>query len=223
MDTRSGEPRLNALNGKTSARTRADSVYATSIKPILDRVVGTILLIIVSPVIAVVALAVLIKLGRPVFYSHVRVGQNGVPFRVHKFRTMLPDRRRTHDGFDGEERRANHKSSNDPRHTKAGRFLRARRLDEFPQLWNVVKGEMSLVGPRPEVPSEVEKYEDWQHRRHIVKPGLTGLWQISEYNGQPMREHTELDIEYLERIGFFEDLRILARTPLAMLGKRAGK
>lgn len=222
MDIR-GEPRLDAFTGQIPTTAPVQGAYATSVKPVLDRLLGSLLLIFASPIIAVVALVVLFKLGRPVFYSHVRIGHKGVPFRLYKFRTMLPDRRQAQNGFKGEDRRANHKSPHDPRHTTAGRVLRARRLDELPQLWNVVKGEMSLVGPRPEVPSEVGKYEDWQHRRHLVKPGLTGLWQISEHNGEPMREHTELDLEYLERIGFVEDLRILAKTPLAMLGRRSGR
>lgn len=221
MDTRRSESALNASNGHASEL--PSGTYLNHIKPVLDRVIGLLLLVLAVPVLAVIALFVVLAIGRPIFYSQTRIGHNGEPFRLHKFRTMLPDRRRSQNGFGGKDRRSNHKSPEDPRHTGIGRYLRSSRLDELPQLWNVVKGDMSLVGPRPEVPSEVAKYEDWQHRRHVVKPGITGLWQISEQNGKPMRECTELDLEYLERIGFFEDMGILLRTPLAMLGKKRGR
>lgn len=220
MDTRRGESALNALNGHVPA---PESTYLNHIKPVLDRMIGVLLLILALPVLAVITIFVYFTIGRPIFYSQTRIGHNGEPFRLHKFRTMLPDRRRSQNGFGGQDRRSNHKSPEDPRHTGIGRYLRSSRLDELPQLWNVIKGEMSLVGPRPEVPSEVAKYKDWQHRRHVIKPGITGLWQISEQNGKPMRECTELDLEYLDKVGFLEDMGILLRTPLAMLGRKRGR
>ncbi|HEX6946693.1 MAG TPA: sugar transferase [Acidimicrobiia bacterium] len=221
MDTRSSESRLDALHD-AEFESLTSRIYLRLVKPVIDRVLGALLLIIASPLLLIVAIVVRVTLGRPVLYSRPRIGYRGKPFTLHKFRTMQPDRREVQVPFDGEERRKNHKSKHDPRHTRVGRFLRATRLDELPQLWNVVKGEMSLVGPRPEVPAIVERYEPWQHQRHLVKPGLTGLWQISEQNGKPMHECTEIDIEYLRKIGFFQDVSILAKTPLAMLGKRKG-
>jgi lipopolysaccharide/colanic/teichoic acid biosynthesis glycosyltransferase len=101
-------------------------------------------------------------------------------------------------------------------------MLRATRLDELPQFLNVVKGDMSMVGPRPELPEIVSRYEPWQHHRHIVKPGVTGPWQISDQNGDLMFEHTEIDLAYLEQIGFLKDMGILLRTPAAMLGGKKG-
>lgn len=223
MDTRQSESALDTSNGHIQpAVLPDDGPYATWVKPILDRVLGVVLLVIAIPIIALVVVVVALTIGIPVFYSQTRIGRNGEPFRLHKFRTMHPDRRQDQTSFAGEERRRTHKSPDDPRHTLVGRALRASRLDELPQLWNVIRGEMSLVGPRPEVPSVVEHYEPWQHRRHLVKPGLTGLWQISEQNGKPMHECTEIDLEYLERLGFLEDMGIMLRTPLAMLGKRRG-
>jgi len=100
---------------------------------------------------------------------------------------------------------------------RVGALMRAFHLDELPQLWNVIKGDMSLVGPRPELPQIVERYAEWQHRRHVVKPGLTGLWQVSELNGHPMHECTEVDLEYLSTMGLGTDLSILIRTPVAVL------
>jgi lipopolysaccharide/colanic/teichoic acid biosynthesis glycosyltransferase len=89
-------------------------------------------------------------------------------------------------------------------------------------LWNVIKGEMSLVGPRPELPEIVQNYQSWQHQRHSIKPGVTGLWQVSQYNGQPMHEHTEIDLAYLKQVSFLLDMKILILTPIAMLGNRKG-
>jgi lipopolysaccharide/colanic/teichoic acid biosynthesis glycosyltransferase len=197
-------------------------VYPNLVKPVLDRVIGLVLLILSSPVIAVSALAILVTMGRPVFYSQERVGLNGRVFRFYKLRSMIPDRRTSQVDYIGPERRIIHKSHGDPRVTSVGRILRATRLDELPQFLNVVKGDMSMVGPRPELTEIVRRYEPWQHHRHIVKPGVTGPWQISDHNGDLMLEHTEIDLAYLEQVGFLYDLGILARTPMAMLGGKKG-
>ena len=197
-------------------------VYPNLVKPVFDRLMGLGLLILFSPVIAASALAILVTVGRPVFYSQDRVGMHGQVFRFYKLRTMIPDRRLAHLGYVGNERRVTHKSHDDPRVTQVGRILRATRLDELPQFLNVVKGDMSMVGPRPELPEIVSRYSPWQHHRHVVKPGVTGPWQISNRNGDLMFEHTDIDLAYLEQIGFLHDLGILARTPAAMLGGRRG-
>jgi lipopolysaccharide/colanic/teichoic acid biosynthesis glycosyltransferase len=189
-------------------------------KPVLDRAIGLLLLIVFSPVIAVSALAVIVTMGRPVFYSQQRIGLGGRAFRLYKIRTMIPDRRVVGGAYTGADRRVTHKSVDDPRVTLVGRALRATRFDELPQFLNVVKGEMSMVGPRPELPEIVSRYEPWQHHRHLVKPGVTGPWQISNRNGDLMYQHTEIDLEYLEQIGFIHDLGILVRTPMAMVGRR---
>lgn len=226
MDTHgAGSPSITSINGSTrpDPRPRPKGVYIRVVKPALDRVLGLILLLVSLPVVLIAGVAVLISLGRPIFYSQQRIGLDGKPFRLHKLRTMIPDRRVVppHQYQGGERRRA-HKSPDDPRVTRLGRVLRALRLDELPQFWNVVKGDMSLVGPRPELPEIVERYQPWQHQRHMVKPGVTGPWQVSQRNGKPMHECTQIDLEYLDRIGLLHDLRILARTPMAMLGDRRG-
>ena len=200
--------------------------YPRLIKPVLDRAIGLLMLILFSPVIAASALAVLVTMGRPVFYSQQRIGLGGRAFRLYKIRTMIPDRRVGEDGYSGADRRLVHKSTDDPRVTMVGKALRATRFDELPQFLNVVKGEMSMVGPRPERPKYVElpeivrRYEPWQHDRHLVKPGVTGPWQVSNHNGDLMYQHTEIDLEYLEQISFTHDLGILARTPMAMVGRK---
>ncbi len=188
------------------------------VKPAVDRVGALVLLVVASPILAVVALAVRLRLGSPVIYRQTRVGQGGRPFTVYKFRSMRPDRRATTPAEPpGEERRVDHKSPDDPRLVPLGRRLRSASLDELPQLFNVLRGEMSLVGPRPELPSVVARYEPWQHRRHEVKPGLTGLWQIKARGDVPMHEGTELDLDYVDQVSLGTDLRILMRTPMALL------
>ena len=121
------------------------------------------------------------------------------------------------------DRRETHKSDEDPRHTRVGRFLRRYSLDELPQLINVLRGEMSFVGPRPELASVVaENYRPGLEQRHLVKPGLTGLWQVSARGNGPMHENGEWDLVYVEHVSLRTDLQILAKTPAAMLGDRTG-
>lgn len=194
--------------------------YRTRIKPILDIVMAIVLLIVLAPVILISVVLVALSLGLPVIYTQDRIGLDGRRFKLYKLRTMIPDRRSDRGTYIGPERRMTHKSRKDPRVTAVGRLLRAVRFDELPQLWNVVRGDMSLVGPRPELPEIVANYDDWQHQRHTVKPGLTGLWQVSDHNGTPMHECTEVDIEYIEMLSFSSDISILLRTPAAMFQRR---
>jgi len=197
--------------------------YERFVKPVVDRVAGVVLTVLTLPIVVVVGVAVAVSMGRPVLFRQRRVGRFGYEFLVVKFRTMGPDRRLASpaDGRDS-ERRVNHKSSDDPRHTSVGRFLRKWSLDEIPQFWNVAAGDMSLVGPRPELPSIVDRYEPWQHRRHEVKPGLTGLWQVSARGSGPMHEATDIDVAYVDNVTFANDLKILLQTPAATLGTQKG-
>lgn len=200
---------------------RASSTYARFVKPAIDRILGVVLLVVFAPILASVAMAVRVKLGSPLLYVQPRVGKDGAQLRFVKFRTMLPDRRKQVLPFDGPDKRLTHKTHADPRHTSFGRILRKTTLDELPQLLQVVRGEMSLVGPRPELQSVVdEKYEPWQHLRHVVKPGLTGLWQVTARQADRlMYEDTDIDLQYIERMSFALDLRILIATPLVALGR----
>jgi lipopolysaccharide/colanic/teichoic acid biosynthesis glycosyltransferase len=226
MQVLGGEPpSLGHIEGDSSTAVprRLLGVYARFAKPIIDFLIGLVLLVLFSPLILVAAVMILATMGQPVFYSQERIGKHGETFRLHKLRTMVPDRRkaRSHD-YEGPDRRRTHKSPNDPRVSRVGKLLRSMRLDELPQFWNVVKGDMSLVGPRPEMPEIVRSYEPWQHQRHVVKPGVTGPWQISHRNGKLMHECTELDIDYINQVGLWYDLKIMASTPRAMMGGRKG-
>jgi len=196
---------------------RWQSRYARRGKPAADRVLGLLLAVLLVPVALVVAAAVRASLGRPVFYRQIRVGRTGRAFTLYKFRSMLADRRVRDLPYDGVDRRVDYEADRDPRHTPLGRLLRASGLDELPQLWNVLLGDMSLVGPRPEVPVVVARYAEWEHARHLVRPGITGLWQVSARAAKPMSAHVAIDVDYVRTVSLGLDLRILARTLPALL------
>jgi lipopolysaccharide/colanic/teichoic acid biosynthesis glycosyltransferase len=198
--------------------------YGRLAKPVLDRLGGLVLTIATAPIVLVVVITLLASIGRPAIFRQERIGLNGSIFRIFKFRTMLPDQRNGGTGYHGPDRRHRHKTNGDPRHTKVGLFLRKWSLDEIPQFWNVALGQMSLVGPRPELVEIVQtKYEPWQHQRHLVKPGITGLWQVSARSDETlMYEHTGIDLEYVQNITFLKDAKILLRTVPAALGFRKG-
>lgn len=200
----------------------AFGTYARLVKPVIDVGGGVVLLVVLLPLAIVVAVAVRVGLGPGVIYRQRRVGRHGRSFTIYKFRTMRPDRRKAQVPFAGVDRRTCHKRDDDPRHTPLGRRLRRWRLDELPQLWNVIKGDMSLVGPRPELPHVVARYERWQHERHLVRPGLTGMWQVSDEANGLAHEGVHLDIAYLRRLSFLTDCAVLLRTvPVAL--RRGGR
>lgn len=200
----------------------APTVYERFAKPVCDLLGGLALFFLTLPLLAVCCMAVLLTMGPPALIRQQRVGRWGRVFTLYKIRTMMPDRRTNQIDFVGPERRLSHKTADDPRVTVVGRFLRRWSLDELPQFINVIKGDMSLVGPRPEMVDIVARYEPWQHARHAVKPGLTGLWQISERGGKLLHECTDMDLRYISEISLFNDLKILTATPLAALGLRRG-
>jgi len=198
----------------------ARSPYVRWLKPLIERALGVALGVLLLPLMAAIAVLLRKKLGPKVLITQQRAGLHGRQFAMYKFRTMLPDRRAQRRPVEV-DRRVCHKSPDDPRHTPIGRFLRAANLDELPQLWNIMKGEMTLVGPRPELVEIVEQYEPWQHYRHVVRPGLTGLWQVSQRtSGDLMHLRTDVDLEYVRTISFRTDLRILGETILEMTSGR---
>lgn len=168
------------------------------IKRLFDLVVGTLTLIAVAPVMLIVALAVRLDSPGPALFRQQRVGENGRLFTIYKFRSMTVDAEaRLHEVLrTDQDQPIAHKRPDDPRVTRVGRFIRRTSLDELPQLFNVLKGDMSLVGPRPEVPWLAAQYEDWQRKRFAVPPGMTGWWQISGRSDRPMQLHTDDDLYY---------------------------
>jgi lipopolysaccharide/colanic/teichoic acid biosynthesis glycosyltransferase len=192
----------------------AEAPVQRIVKRLLDVIVASVLLVVMLPILFVTAVAIKLDSPGPVHISQTRVGRGGRLFKMLKFRTMIPERRlRTHGPPPGmAERRKRHKSAADPRVTRVGRFLRRTCLDEVPQFWNVLLGDMSLVGPRPELPEIVARYASWQHGRHAVVPGITGWWQVNRSPDRLMHEDTELDLYYVENWSLRLDMLILVRT-----------
>ncbi len=207
-------------------RTAPSVSWALFLKHVLDRVIALTLLVALSWLFAVIAIAIKLTSKGPVIFRQSRGGKNGRPFSIFKFRTMRTDAEMQRD----ELQRFNvmsgpvFKVDNDPRITGVGRFLRKTSLDELPQLWNVLKGDMSLVGPRPLPMYEVERIEATAHRRRLsMKPGITCLWQISGRNNVTSFERwVALDLEYIDNWSPLLDLRILLRTiPVVLFGRGA--
>jgi lipopolysaccharide/colanic/teichoic acid biosynthesis glycosyltransferase len=197
----------------------------------LDLAVSVPLLVVLSPLLLGIAVAIRLDSGGPAIYRQRRVGLRRREFHVNKFRSMRTGASHArHKNYvhqlingtaEGEHAQGGlYKLVVDDRITRVGRLLRRFSLDELPQLWNVVRGEMSLVGPRPVIPYEVECYPDWWYARFAVKPGLTGLWQVSGRNEKTYEEMVTLDIEYARRRTIWLDIRILARTAWVVVTQR---
>ena len=184
------------------------------VKRVVDLLLGSIAVLAGLPLLAALAAAIWLEDRGPIFYWADRVGENREPFRMLKLRSMSMGA----DALQGEVNETDeagnviHKQPDDPRVTRVGRFIRRYSLDELPNLWNVLKGEMSLVGPRPELPWLVEKYEPWQLKRFAVPQGMTGWWQVTGRSDKPMHLHTEDDIYYIQNHSLWLDLQIMWRT-----------
>jgi exopolysaccharide biosynthesis polyprenyl glycosylphosphotransferase len=183
------------------------------VKRMFDLVISTATLLLSWPVMLTIAAAIKLDSPGPALFVQERIGENGRPFKMFKFRSMVvnaehlaPVTNRDAGGV------VVHKVPDDPRVTRVGRFIRRTSLDELPQLFNVIRGEMSLVGPRPELPRLVEHYEMWQRRRFAVPPGMTGWWQVNGRGDRLMHLHTEDDLYYIQNYSPLLDLRILWRT-----------
>jgi lipopolysaccharide/colanic/teichoic acid biosynthesis glycosyltransferase len=178
------------------------------VRRLFDLAGASLLLLLASPLLLLAAIAIKLDDGGPMLYRQRRVGKDGVDFELLKLRTMIVGAEKVGAGFAIDR--------GDPRITRAGRTLRRLSIDELPQLWNVVRGDMSLIGPRPTLRYQVERYTPRQRRRLDVKPGITGWAQIHGRARLPWDERIELDVWYVERRSAWLDLKILARTPLAL-------
>ncbi|EPY6466767.1 sugar transferase [Clostridium sporogenes] len=190
------------------------------IKKIIDLLGSIIGLILLSPILIITAIAIKLDSKGPVFFIQERVGKNEQAFNMYKFRSMV---------IDAEEKLYKLKDKNemsgpmfkmkdDPRITKIGRFIRKTSIDELPQLFNVLKGEMSLVGPRPNLPREVIKFTDYQKNKFLAKPGLTCYWQVMGRNNIDFEDWIELDIKYIRKRNTWEDIKLIFKTVGVLLG-----
>lgn len=195
-------------------------IFYHCFKRFFDELLSIVAIILLIPIFIIIS--ILIKAddpGRPIFYSQIRIGRNGQPFKMYKFRSMVVNADRKlkkllkYNEIDG----AMFKMKYDPRVTKIGRIIRKYSIDELPQLLNVIKGDMSLVGPRPPLEREVENYTEYDKQRLLVIPGCTGLWQVSERNNVGFHEMVELDIEYIDNANMWIDIQILLKTIWIMI------
>jgi lipopolysaccharide/colanic/teichoic acid biosynthesis glycosyltransferase len=205
------EPLAPAIAPALRPRTR----YERYVKRLLDIVGSSLLLVLTAPLMLVVASGVMVMLGRPIIFRQVRLSRGGVPFTMYKFRSMLPESAVPEDIRGPSEF---HAADDSLRHTHFGRLIRRLGLDELPQLWNVLKGDMSLVGPRPELPEVCEAFDLVHHPRHVVRPGMTGAWQVSERRDGFVHLNVHIDEAYVGNLTFRRDLVIVVRTFIVLLG-----
>jgi len=180
--------------------------YVRLLKPAIDRVAATVAIVLFAPVLIALAVTVRIKLGSPVLFRQSRPGKDGRAFQLCKFRTMTDSRDAAGNLLDDGDRL-----------TPFGKWLRSTSLDEVPELWNVLRGDMSLVGPRPLLTQYLELYSPEQGRRHCVKPGVTGLAQVSGRNALSWEQKFEFDLQYVNEISLWLDLKVLAKTVSSVL------
>ncbi|WHX69661.1 sugar transferase [Peribacillus frigoritolerans] len=193
-------------------------------KRLID-IIGSLLgLILLIPIFLIVAILIKIEDPKgPVFFKQVRVGKDETEFQMFKFRSMVTDaEERLKDLLTlNEVSGAMFKMKNDPRITKIGKFIRKTSIDELPQFWNVLKGDMSLVGPRPPLKREVEEYSSYDKQRLLVTPGCTGLWQVTARNNVGFEEMVELDIQYIQKRTIYFDMKIVLKTVVVLFGSKA--
>lgn len=193
------------------------------VKRLLDIICSLIGLIILSPTFLLVAILIKMEEAKgPIFFKQIRVGKDHITFCMYKFRSMATDaEERFNDVFElNEVSGAMFKIREDPRITRIGKFIRKTSLDELPQLWNVLKGEMSLVGPRPPLLREVEEYTTYDKQRLLVTPGCTGLWQVTERNNVGFKEMVELDLQYIRQRTILLDIKIMLKTAFVLIGSK---
>ena len=189
------------------------------VKRLFDIVASACGLILLSPLFLFLVIKIRSEDGGPAFYSQERIGKDEKPFKMWKFRSMVVDADKMLDKLEDQNEidGAMFKIKDDPRVTKIGHVIRKYSLDELPQLWNVLIGDMSLVGPRPPLPSEVEEYTNYDKQRLTVMPGCTGLWQVTKRNEADFDEMVWLDIVYINHSGAWEDLKLIIKTVLVMV------
>ncbi len=199
-----------------------DQAFGMIAKRLMDIGLASIGLVVLSPLFAVIAALMIATEGRPVFFRQIRVGLQGRPFTIVKFRTMVADAEERYAEVVAmsDTQGAAFKMTNDPRITRLGAFLRKSSIDELPQLWNVLRGEMSIVGPRPAPPREVADYDIWHRRRLSMKPGITGLWQVEARLDESFDRRAALDLRYIDGWSVWLDMKLIIRTIPAMLQGR---
>ena len=207
--------------GFENESTRGFSFYE-AIKRLIDIICSFVGILVLSPLFIIIAIIVKFTSKGPIFFSQKRVGRNGKEFDMYKFRSMVVNAEELKEKLAAQNEMSGpmFKMKDDPRVTKVGKFIRKTSIDELPQLWNILKGDMSLVGPRPSLPKEVAQFEDWMYKRLEVKPGLTCYWQVSGRNNIDFEDWMKLDIRYVEERNLWIDIKLIFKTVGVLFGDK---
>ncbi|MFR5266962.1 sugar transferase [Clostridium sp.] len=210
------------INKDLAKVTRNENFFYSFIKRVLDIVGSLVGLVVLSPIMLIVAILIKFDSKGPILFSQTRVGKNGNEFKMYKFRSMVVDAEELKEKLQEKNERKGpmFKMKDDPRITKIGKFIRKTSIDELPQLINILKGEMSIVGPRPSLPKEVAQFDDWMLERLEVKPGLTCYWQVEGRDDIEFREWMELDVKYVRERNLKIDIVLIFKTVFVLFGDK---
>lgn len=214
---------INTSNQQVEITYKAtDKVAYNIVKRLADVVISLIAIILLSPIFMIVAIVIRLDSNGKIIFGHQRIGKNMKSFKIYKFRTMYENSEEIFNSFTEEQKKEyyiNFKLDNDPRITKVGDFLRRTSLDELPQLINIIKGDMSIVGPRPIVNKEIEKYGEYAETVFSVLPGLTGYWQANGRSDTTYEERVQLDMHYIKNRSLTMDIKIILKTFVSVIKK----
>lgn len=211
---------MDMVNDNLENEERKVSIIYLFSKRAIDIVGSIVGLVLLSPILLIVAIAIKLESKGPIIFSQKRIGQKGKEFKMYKLRSMVEDAEKLKKDLmkSNEMSGPMFKMKDDPRVTRVGKFIRKTSIDELPQLVNVLKGDMSLVGPRPSLPKEVKKFKPWMKKRLEVKPGLTCYWQVAGRNNIDFEDWMKLDIKYVEERSFFVDIKLIFKTFFVLFG-----
>lgn len=211
-----------SLRTQSDVKTKISKKVYIKIKRVIDVILASVALILLSPLFAIIAIAIKIDSKGPVFFAHKRIGKNGKIIKLYKFRSMVINAEELIKSFTPEQMREykeNYKLTNDPRITKVGKFLRKTSLDELPQLINIINGDLSIIGPRPVVADELEKYGVNKDKFLSVTPGLTGYWAANGRSNTIYEQRMEMELYYIDNLSLKMDIKVFFKTILSVLKK----
>lgn len=215
-----------SLRTQSDVKTKISKKVYIKIKRVIDVILASVALILLSPLFAIIAIAIKIDSKGPVFFAHKRIGKNGKIIKLYKFRSMVINAEELIKSFTPEQMREykeNYKLTNDPRITKVGKFLRKTSLDELPQLINIINGDLSIIGPRPVVADELEKYGVNKDKFLSVTPGLTGYWATNGRSNTTYEQRMEMELYYIDNLSLKMDIKVFFKTILSVLKKEGAR
>lgn len=215
-----------SLRTQSDVKTKISKKVYIKIKRVIDVILASVALILLSPLFAIIAIAIKIDSKGPVFFAHKRIGKNGKIIKLYKFRSMVINAEELIKSFTPKQMREykeNYKLTNDPRITKVGKFLRKTSLDELPQLINIINGDLSIIGPRPVVADELEKYGVNKDKFLSVTPGLTGYWAANGRSNTTYEQRMEMELYYIDNLSLKMDIKVFFKTILSVLKKEGAR